>query len=382
MEPLTLVTGAPGHGKTLYAVDVLRTAKAEGLKTYHFGIKDLSPDVAEPLDDLQRWFELPSGSVLVIDECQEGDRLPKRPANQSPPAWIEKLSKVRHFGIRIVLVTQDARNIDHFVRRLVGVHYHVTRKTGQAWAVVHEFRPYADDPRSSQAQKAAQHKVWRYPKDAYTLYTSATKHMVKPKLPFKLWLLPVLVVITGILAWFAMGKVSAIGSGGEGNADAAPAPASSSASFGQVMGGDPMAERDAWSSPAEFAAAHTPLLPGVPWSAPVFRQLPITTVPDLHCVVIGELDQPGSRCRCFTEQLTRVDVLFSDCVDAVKRGVYNPYRARSYSAESRQEWQGGRSASDGALPSAGAAGEGSGGRASGRWSHAAPPPVRAYQGIR
>lgn len=385
MEPLTLVTGAPGHGKTLYAVDVLRKAKSEGLRTFHYGVKDLSPDVAEPLDDMKRWFELPSGSVLVVDECQEGDRFPKRPAHQPPPEWIEKISKVRHFGIRIVLVTQDPRNMDHFVRRLIGVHYHVTRKTGQQWALVHEFRPYADDPRNRQAQKTAQHRIWKYPKDVYALYTSATKHMVKPKVPWKVWALPVLVVLTLIAGWYGVKSIMAIGNHGESDAPALAEPASAVAPGAwppMVAGPGPgNVERDAWASAEEFATAHTPLLRGVPWSAPVFRQLPVTAVPELYCVVVGELGAQGSRCRCFSEQMTRIDIQFSDCMEAVTRGVYNPYRSvRAGWAGSQQGGASERSASDAAAPSAGAA-QGQGGSAD-RWSHAAPPPVQAFQGIR
>lgn len=321
MEPITLISGKPGHGKTLRAVQILTEAKAEGLTCFHHGINELDPAFAESLDDLTQWATLPAGSVLVVDECQEAGRFPKRPPHQAPPEWIEKLSKVRHFGIRIILLTQDVRNMDHFVRRLAGVHYHLVNTTGKPFAIEHEFRPAVDNPADSRAQKSAQHRVWKYPAKLYGAYKSSTQHMVKSRLPWRVYALPVLVLFALVTGWYGIKAIDRIG-GGESAETVAPSAAAPSTAGAANMAALTATNQQArgWATADEFAHAHTPLIAGVPWSAPVFAGMPLTTTPDMLCMRIEH------RCRCYTEQLTRLDIDRATCNLAVTRGVYNPYR--------------------------------------------------------
>ena len=81
---ITLITGAPGAGKTSSLVKLLREL-AKGRAIYVDGIPELKvPHL--PLDDANRWPELvPDGSAVVIDEVQRVWR-PSGPGATSPIA--------------------------------------------------------------------------------------------------------------------------------------------------------------------------------------------------------------------------------------------------------------------------------------------------------
>ena len=134
---ISLITGQPGAGKTLYALNFVKTrAEKENRPVYYSGISDLKLPWLE-LDKGEDWHGVPEGSIVVIDECQRVFR--PRVNGAAVPEHVSKLETHRHSGIDLVLITQHPMLADNNVRRLVGQHFHVVRAFGTKKATVHEW---------------------------------------------------------------------------------------------------------------------------------------------------------------------------------------------------------------------------------------------------
>jgi zona occludens toxin len=105
--PVALFTGLPGAGKTAQLVaEIVRLVETEpGRPIFAFGINGLKEGLAIPLTEemLHKWWELPPGSIIAIDECQEDGSNVDQPValmpkdRGLPAAWVQKISKVRHY---------------------------------------------------------------------------------------------------------------------------------------------------------------------------------------------------------------------------------------------------------------------------------------------
>lgn len=380
MEPITLVTGQPGHGKSLYSISMMREAKADGFTCYAIGYDGLSEDAALPSPvPVEEWFKLPPGSALFVDEAHKF--LPK-PGKGPEPEWITKLAEVRHAGIRLVLITQDPRSVHHFLRRRAGVHFHLERKTGHNFATLWTFRPVADDPQDYHARQKAQSKLWRYPKQDFSVYHSAELHAVKTSIPWKFYAAPLILV--GLIACIVY-AVTAVQGWGEDSESSDTTAAELSASLDSPLsslrglgGMNRDNARSRWSTVEEFVRLHAPLIEGVPWSAPIFAERSPTTVPDIHCIIVGDSTSWRHNCRCYSEQITPVQVDRQFCRDAARGGVYNPYRAVRAPGAGQGRPMGEVS---GASPMAAPATTEQHSPPRTR-AYAAPPPVPAFSGVR
>ncbi|SCZ52948.1 zonular occludens toxin domain-containing protein [Thiohalomonas denitrificans] len=201
-----LTTGLPGHGKTLRTiVDVEERRIKEGRPVYYHGIPELKLDWHELADPFQ-WHLLPDGAIIVIDEAQQ--TFPVRPSGARVPEHVSPFETHRHRGHDVVLVTQHPHLIDAHVRKLVERHQHVMRPFGHSYAVVYEWQVCVD-PQRRGVEKDALKSRWKYPKDAFGAYKSASVHTVRKRLPGKLLLLPLLGVLLGLLLWVAQSQLSA-----------------------------------------------------------------------------------------------------------------------------------------------------------------------------
>lgn len=169
---ITLITGAPGAGKTAALVDLLRS---EGLRRalYVSNLNGLTlPHV--PLEEPNKWPELvEDGAAIVIDEVQSVWR-PRGNAAAVPDA-IAKLETHRHRGLDFYLTTQHPGLLDANVRRLVGRHIHL-RDVGLLGRWWYEW-PEATNVESFRT--APVKKRYTLPKQAFGLYKSASLH-IKP----------------------------------------------------------------------------------------------------------------------------------------------------------------------------------------------------------
>lgn len=191
---LYVVTGQPGDGKTLYALSRLKKEQEDEKKkskdkefkpraTYYFGIAELSPSLGWlPFDDPKLWYDLPSGSRIVIDEAQE--IFPPMKAGSTRPESYKRFARHRHQGFDIYLITQNAMNIDFRVRSMCNMHLHVSRNFGMQAATVYQFKEI-QNPRDYHAKKDAVKFGFKYPKKNFDLYKSAEVHTHKLNLPVR-----------------------------------------------------------------------------------------------------------------------------------------------------------------------------------------------------
>ena len=134
---ITLITGAPGSGKTIYTVSKMLSPYIG--KT----VKEVTDDGEEiewpvviitnirgllfdhqfvDYEYLQKWPEwCKPGMILVIDECQK--LFVRRPAGSKVPEHVHELEEHRgKHSVDFVLITEHPMLIDTHVQNLVGRH--------------------------------------------------------------------------------------------------------------------------------------------------------------------------------------------------------------------------------------------------------------------
>ncbi|EIJ0948498.1 zonular occludens toxin [Vibrio vulnificus] len=149
------------------SVDMFELVKPLNLHFTHF-------------EDPNFWYDLPKGSVLLIDECQE--YWPPRQVGSKVPHALAKMEKHRHGGYDLHFVTQDPTFCDQHIRKLVGRHIHYFNPFGGKRIVRYE-NPQTFDPRNYHDKKQAQKKPSAHPVNFYGCYWSAEIHTHKFKFP-------------------------------------------------------------------------------------------------------------------------------------------------------------------------------------------------------
>lgn len=178
---LTLITGTPGAGKSLYAVwelankvpgSTVESDQGAVPRKLYSNIKDLLVEHTHiEAADLETWHTWAKpGDVILYDEVQEVWR--PRGMGTKVPDCIAKLETHRHMGVDIILVTQHPMLVDPNIRRLVNQHIHMRRIT-RTVAMAYEWDHCANP---GQTRSAINSKVWWHPKAAYKLYKSAQLH--------------------------------------------------------------------------------------------------------------------------------------------------------------------------------------------------------------
>lgn len=207
---ITLETGVPGAGKTLYCVDKLllpmvgATVKHEnsdgqlveipriiytninGLLLEH---EKIGP---EQLMNWHTWAK--PGSLIVYDEIQKP--WPLAATGSKVPECIQALETHRHMGVDFIVLTQHPMLIHANLVRLVGRHLHVRRMGNMSLAVVYEWDSCS---KTLLYKNSLTKSPWKYSKKAQGLYKSAELHTKQPrKIPFLIYF--ILVGIVGFLA--------------------------------------------------------------------------------------------------------------------------------------------------------------------------------------
>ena len=204
---ITLITGVPGAGKTLYCVsEILSKLDADNKKLISQG-KDPRPVIVDNIPelkldhqvapDLLTWPDWAhEGALIVSDEVQRHWR--PTPAGQQPHRSIAELETHRHRGLDFIILTQHPNLINTNVRRLVGRHIHIRRTVMGTYA--YEW-PECVTPDSS--YRSALTKVkWTHPKKAFGLYKSASIHQkVEFRIPRAFYFLGASVVGVVFLGW-------------------------------------------------------------------------------------------------------------------------------------------------------------------------------------
>lgn len=320
---ITLITGAPGSGKSLALVTLLKTLSKDRAIYVH-GIPDLTlphQDLASP----ERWhLDVPDGSIIVIDEVQNVWR-PRGPG-QKVPDHVSALETHRHRGLDFYIVTQGPNLLDTNVRALVGRHVHL-RDVGVLGRWWYEWPECTDNPRTGW-KNAPLKKRYKVDKSSFALYKSASVH-IKPIRSFPIMLIVAVAALIGTFALaFAAWRV--IQSRLPGGSVYGP-PSASLSVPAALPSASPVAAHlpESLSSmslrPAyiEDVSAFTPRISSRPETAPAYDDLRrVVSMP----TIIGAICSTAGRCICVTNQGTDARVPDSDCADWLKNPPFDPYR--------------------------------------------------------
>ncbi|MFX7721517.1 zonular occludens toxin domain-containing protein [Acinetobacter baumannii] len=199
---IILVTGTPGSGKSLFVVSkILELQKQFPERQIFADIEGLQIDGVEKSPD--DWRTTPDNSIVIYDEAQQHKRF-RSGTSANKDDVVQKLQVHRHTGHDIWFITQSPRFLNAFVLDLVGEHYHLHRPYGAKLASVYYWRSVRKQPQSLSSRELAENEfLFKYPKNLFSYYKSATAHHVKMKLPKKLGY-----VVFGILALAAYGGYS------------------------------------------------------------------------------------------------------------------------------------------------------------------------------
>lgn len=227
-----LITAPIGTGKTLYTIELIFEYLNQGRPVYSnivglkvTGVINVDSTSQTPFD----WRDLPNDAVLFFDEAHEHPAYSERDLlknltiesyeqdlknvdsldfsdtkKKSITAQIEKdyskalrrkkeeildiglsMSMHRHFGIEIILISQNPTKLNKDVLSNVTIHHVMRRKFGFDAANIWTFGEAMTTWGKSVADSALVKKYWRFPKHLYNYYVSSEKHNVKKYFPKK-----------------------------------------------------------------------------------------------------------------------------------------------------------------------------------------------------
>lgn len=320
---INLVTGIPGSGKTLWTlktvVDYVKKENAalaaQGKpprQVYYHGIPELILEGWTLMDSPEDWINLPSHSIIVIDECQSTFR--PRAASVKPPPYIAEFETHRHKGLDFFLLTQHPMLIDGNIRRLAGKHYHVVRFYGFQKSTIHEFQQCRDNVDKNLKNSIQTHFV--YPKEVFNWYKSADAHTMKKRVPLRLILVIVLPILCIVAAYYGINAIGNINNM-EVTKDKMDQNATQTTTDNPSHNNPTNHKNDA--EPYSYIKSHTPEIPSLPYTAPIYEEIvkPVTAPFPAACVYSAK-----KGCRCYTQQGTTMAVDFPVCINIVENGVF------------------------------------------------------------
>jgi hypothetical protein len=337
-----LITGVPGAGKTAYTVWMVKNLSEEQNRdVFYVGVPNLrlpwsslsegvtvfgswERDVEGrshwlPSSDpssvrgVEEWYKLPPNSIILIDECQDYFR--PRGRSSAVPFYISELEKHRHRGHDIFLITQKPNLVDSNIVSLVGKHTHIFRQFGGR-----KVRLFTWESGKSSLTKndlAIAHQTrFSYPKEVFDYYKSTEVDTHKDSRPWFVkffWVLPVLLVFLVFLSVLVVGSWSK------------PKQQTSSVSLAVPKSSDFSSSRSSSPvhvlTPAEYVAQWQPRVKDLPYSSPAYD--PATKVVNAPLPVACVASK--SRCQCYSQQSTHLDVSEQSCRRFVERGFFDPF---------------------------------------------------------
>ncbi|WP_170799418.1 zonular occludens toxin domain-containing protein [Stutzerimonas stutzeri] len=199
---ITLITAVPGSGKTLYCIGLILKAVEEGRPVYS-NIAGLKIPQCHPAPD--DWRDTPEGSLVVYDEAQQPHLYPSTAhRGEVKDERLRQMEVHRHTGHDLVFVSQSPSFLHHHIRKLAGEHIHLYRAFGAKIVTKYTWQHTVDSPNDRGEQGRADSVPWKFPKEHFQYYQSATIHTHKFKMPKKLAaLLIFIVVVAGLVVWNA-----------------------------------------------------------------------------------------------------------------------------------------------------------------------------------
>lgn len=354
---LYLRTGLPGSGKTLNTIREIEIEHGPDPKNpnkplrtvYYYGIPDLDTDKLKckwiEFDTPDEWFNLPDGSIIVIDEAQR--IFGAQDGRKARPEKVARFETHRHQGFDIYLITQHPSLIMSHVRKLVGKHINMYRPYGGKRLLRHEYEFCIDSPEKRSNFKLAQERRIKLDPKYFGVYKSATVHTHTFKLPNYVWYIPVcLAVIAACVGWvwhiyspetptadpIATEQVQPQSEQSSGLSLNPLNTVSNSFNIGQ----QPMTQE-------QYLESLQPRLDDVPMSAPRYDKLTEPkSFPRLVCAASADpmqIDRARTKgfpvgtsngreftCQCYTQQITRANTSAEFCLQVVENGYFDDTR--------------------------------------------------------
>lgn len=316
---INLITGTPGAGKTLNTIKAIHQEyKDTDRKIYYRGIRELAFDWEELTDEeITEWYNLPVGSVIVIDEVQQ--IWPNRSNSKPAPETVTRLDTHRHNGFDFYIITQKPTLVDFAARGFVDRHDHYERQFGYESCKRYSWEKAIDKPDSDHfARQEASVERIKYDKKYYDAYKSAEVHTVKKRVPKKLVFILFLIILFLGISVYAFARLSTKGENSPSGGDF------STEQFADIpfMDNSDFSGEDPVMTASEYAEHWKPRIESLPYSAPAYDAVTeVKTFPRPQCI----LDIKYDSCRCFTQQATPMDIEYAVCRRIVRGGLFNPF---------------------------------------------------------
>jgi zona occludens toxin len=330
--PISIITGLPGNGKSLYAIGKVKAwAEKDSRPVFYSGIADLKLPWTEI--DAQKWYECPPGAIVVIDECQRIFR--NRSINSKDvPEHVVQLETHRHLGIDLVCITQHPMLIDPALRRLTDSHEHLVRVWGTEKSQIHKWSAVRDNCDKPAARKDSEKRLWNFDKSIFALYHSAELHTVKRTIPRRVIVLlmaPLIVAVALYGVWhFAFAdkfaKKDQLTSGQKAALEGVGRAPGQAGAPGAVAPFDPIADA------RHYIQMNTPRVVGLPQTEPKYDKLTEPT----HVPIPAMCIEFKGACNCKTQQATPMDVPDAMCRNFARNGFFHDFDADKDRSESER----------------------------------------------
>lgn len=294
---ITLLTAVPGSGKTLYCIGLILKAIEDGRPVYS-NIEGLQIPKCHPAPD--DWRDTPEGSLVVYDEAQQPHLYPSTAhRGEVKDERLRQMEVHRHTGHDLVFVSQSQSFLHHHIRKLAGEHIHLYRAFGSKTVTKYTWQHCVDSPNDRGEQGRADAIPWRFPKEHFGLYKSATIHTHKFKLPKKLALLVGFILLAaGFTVYNATNNAESVLFGDQEKQASEPASAELvNKAAGSVLGGVGSAATTSTHRPASTDMYN--------WA----ETEPVT--PIAGCI------SSATKCQCFNESGAALKLSHAQCLSAI-----------------------------------------------------------------
>lgn len=335
MSGIHLITGAPGSGKTLFTIEhVLQLSEETGRMVFYCRIPGVEIEGWTEIESMMIWQQLPENSIIIGDEVWED--WPASNNKEDVPDHITKLRYNRKGGHDLFLISQDPRDINVIIRRIVTRHWHFARVSGLERSRCFVWPKHQSDPDDARARRVTA-DTWErdFPKEIYPLYKSADVHNIRVTPPkrglYRMYAFTLVIALSLVLALYSVyviyGKV--IGDDVAipdlpNNNDKKQLPPVRKGNGFEIGAGAiaQQAPRQVVSSPEkgrDLKKDVKPQLPGLPWTADFYKDIFVAaSFPKPYCMLFAQ------ECRCYTQQSTRLNLDDGMCRYFSKFGFFDP----------------------------------------------------------
>ena len=334
---MTLITGTPGSGKTLYAVTKILEEAKKGRLIFS-NIEGLKIDGVHPMPDDLDWRNTPDGSLIVYDEAQQHDMFKNHGKGNSKEPIVSDMEVHRHTGHDLWFITQHPRLITSHIRSLIGEHINVHRPYGAPIASAYRWGICEENPntKTAQARSEANYKV-PFKKEVFQFYKSATVHTHKFRIPPNIRNTAIFcIVLLGACFWLFSSSslfsksVEGIKNGGKVDT-AQKATAATTPEVHDTLSPEQRADLEA-RQPAPVTNQPVQAAPVQTIQYDPLRPFDTQYAGNAQPYLSGCM-QLKNKCTCYTQQGSKLDVSIADCKKVITEGMpFNPFLAQSQPA--------------------------------------------------